>query len=80
MFCIVSIFITPLSDIQIFYIKYLTVYNVHIHAGAKRKLLYVCAYVREIIHPLKLADYLPIHMHKSYNNLHIDVSYISNYR
>ena len=46
-------------------------YNVHIHAGAKRKLLYGCAFVREIINSLKLADYLPVHMHKSINNQHI---------
>ena len=27
-------------------------YNVHMHAGAIRKLLYGCVYVREIIHSL----------------------------
>ena len=30
-----------------FYIKYLTIHEVHIHAVAKRQLLYGCAYVRE---------------------------------
>ena len=36
------------------------------HAGAIRKILYVCAYVREIIHSLKLVGYtcIPVHMHK----------------
>ena len=40
----------PLSDIPMFYIKYLTMHKVHMHAGAIRQLLYGCAYVREIIH------------------------------
>ena len=31
----------------------------------------VCAYVREIIHSLKLVDYPPVQTHKPYNNLHI---------
>ena len=44
-----------LSDIPMFYIKYLTMYKVHMHAGAIRQLLYGCAYVRETI--LKLVDY-----------------------
>ena len=35
-----------------FYIKYLTMYEVHMDAGAIRELLYDCAYVREIIHKL----------------------------
>ena len=30
-----------------FYIKYLTMHKVHMHAGAMRRLLYGCAYVRE---------------------------------
>ena len=46
-------------------------HKVHMHAGAIRQLLYGCAYVREIIHLLKLVDYLPVHTHKPYNNLHI---------
>ena len=41
------------------------------HAGTLRQLLYGCAYVREIIHSLKLVDYLPIYTHKPYNNLHL---------
>ena len=63
--------IAPLSDIPMFYIKYLTMHKVHMHAGAilLRQLLYACAYVREIIHPLKLVDYPPVH--KPYNNLHM---------
>ena len=55
-----------------FYIKYLIMHKVHMHAGAIRQLLYGCAYVREIIHSLKLVDYLPIHTHKPYNNLHVN--------
>ena len=54
-----------------FYIKYLIMYKVHMHAGAIRKLLYGCAYVLEIIHSLKLVDYLPVHTHKPYNNIHL---------
>ena len=38
--------IAPLSDIPMFYIKYLTMHKVHMHAGAIRQLLYGCAYVR----------------------------------
>ena len=60
-----------LSDIPMFYIKYLTMYELHMHAGPIRKLLYGCAHVREIIHSLKLVDYLPVHTHKPYNNLHL---------
>ena len=48
------------------YIKSLTMYKVHMHYGT-----YGCAYVWEIIHSLKLMDYLPIHTHKPYNNLHL---------
>ena len=40
--------IALLSDIPMFYIKYLTMYNLYMHAGAIRKLLYGCAYVRDI--------------------------------
>ena len=54
-----------------FYIKYLTMHKVHMHAGAIRQLLYGCVYVREIILSLKLVDYPPVHTHKPYNNLHI---------
>ena len=63
-------FIAPLSDIPMYNIKYLTMLKVHMHVGAIIQLLYGCAYVREIIHSLKLVDYLPVHTHKSYNNLH----------
>ena len=55
--------IAPLSDIPMFYIKYLTMHKVHMHAGAIMQLLYVCAYAREIIHSLKLVDYPPVHTH-----------------
>ena len=54
-----------------FYIKYITMHKVHMHAGAIRHLLYGCAYVREIIHSQKLVDHLPVHTHKPYNNLHM---------
>ena len=36
------------------YIKYLTMYRVHMNAGAVRKLLHGCVYVQEIIHKLSL--------------------------
>ena len=42
-------FVALLSDTPMFYIKYLTMYKVHMHAGAIRMCLYGCAYVREII-------------------------------
>ena len=40
--------------------NYLTLYNVHIYAGTKGKLVYDFVSVREIIHMLKRMDYLPI--------------------
>ena len=46
-------------------------HKVHMHAGAIRQLLYGCVYVREIIHSLKLVDYLPVHTHEPYNNLQL---------
>ena len=49
-----------LSDISMFYNKYLRMNEVQMHAGAIRKLLYGCAYIREIIHSLKFVDYLPV--------------------
>ena len=42
-----------------FYIKYLTMHKVHMHAGVKRQLLYGCAYIREIIHSLSSWIILP---------------------
>ena len=65
----VLLLLHPLSYIPMFYIKYLTMCKVHMHAGAIRKLLYGCVYVQEIIHLQKLADYLPLHTHKPYNRL-----------
>ena len=41
------------------------------HAGAISKLLYGFASVRAIIHSLKLLDYLPVHTHTPYKNLHL---------
>ena len=61
--------IAPLSDIPMFYISILTMYKVHMHVGAI--ILYVCAYLLEIIHSLKLVDYLSVHTHKPYNCLHL---------
>ena len=63
--------IEPLRNIQMFYIKYLTKYKLHMHDVAIRKLLYGCAYLQEIIHSLKLMDYLPVHTHSPYNSLHL---------
>ena len=54
-----------------FYIECLTVYKVHVHTGAIRKLLYSCTYIREIIHSLKLVGYLSVHTQTPYNNLHL---------
>ena len=39
-------------------------HKMQMHAGAISKLLYGFASVREIIHLLKLADYLPVRTHK----------------
>ena len=60
-----------------FFIRYLTMHKVHMHAGAIRRVLYGCTYVREIIHSLKIVDYLPVHTHKPYNNLHLMFSVLS---
>ena len=68
--------IAPLSVIPMFYIKYLTMHKVHMHAGAIRQLLYGCAYVRGIIHSLKLVDHPPVHTHKPYNNLHLKQAHV----
>ena len=54
-----------------FYIKYLTMHKVPMHAGAISQLLYGCAYAWKIIHSLKLVDYPPVHTHKPYNNVHM---------
>ena len=43
--------------------------KVQMHAGAISKSLYGLASVREIIHSLKLVDYLPAQPHKPYNIL-----------
>ena len=47
-----------LSDILVFRILYLSEHKVQMHARAIRQLWYGCAYLREIIHSLKLVDYL----------------------
>ena len=52
-------------------------HKVHMHAGAIRQLLYGSAYVREIIHSLKLVDYPLVHTHKPYNNIHIYFKYLT---
>ena len=49
--------------IPMFYINYLTMYKVHMLAGAMRTILYGRAYVGEIIHSLK---HLPVHTLKPY--------------
>ena len=41
------------------------------HACWCNKELYGCAHIQDIIHSLKLVDYLPVHMHKLYNSLHL---------
>ena len=55
--------IAPLSDILMFCIKYFTIHKVHMHAGGIRQLHVLCggAYVREIIHSLKVVYYLTVH-------------------
>ena len=52
-----------------FNIQYPTMHKVHMHAGAIRQLLYGCVYVWEIIHSLKLVDYLPIPTQKPYDGI-----------
>ena len=73
-FCVFTTLLAHLSDIRMFYSRYLTMHKVHMYAGATRQLLYGCAYVREIIYSLKFVDYLPVHTHKPYNNLHLTTS------
>ena len=59
-----------------FWIKYLTLYNVQLHISAIRELLYGCAHVREIILELKLVNYLPVHTHKHKRILDFDAAMI----
>ena len=54
-----------------FYIIYLSMYKVHMHANAIRKLLCGCAYVWELIQQLKHVDCLPVYTHIPYSNLHL---------
>ena len=61
---ILKVFIALLSNFPTFYIKHFTMHKEHTRAGAIRQLLYGCAYVREIIHWLKLVDDPPVHTHK----------------
>ena len=70
----------PLSYIPMFYIKCRTLCKVYMHAGTISKLVYGCGYVREIIHSLKLVDYLPVHTHKPHNNLHLYSMYNCYYK
>ena len=51
-----------------FYNKYLTMYKVHMHAGAIRKLL--CSGDNPLA-KARVVDYLPVHTHKPYTNLHL---------
>ena len=55
--------------------------KLHMHDACwcNKAFLYGCAYVREIIHSLKLVDYLPVHTHKPYNNLHISIGFHSSH-
>ena len=59
-------FIATLSEIQMFYIKYLTMYKVRMHADAIRKLLYVCAYVRTTLTMRPLMFFMDIDMLAKY--------------
>ena len=61
------------GDLKIVYIRYLTMYKEQMPATAFpiRNMLYGCAYVQEIINPLKLLDYLTVHTHKTYSNFHL---------
>ena len=59
-----------LSNISMFYIKYRNAQSAHA-CWCNKAVNVWYAYIREIIHPLKLVDYLPVHTHKSYNNLHL---------
>ena len=61
-------FIAPLSDIPMFYIRYLAIHKVHMHTGAIRQLLYgytICS-IEGLIAPLSdipmfYIRYLTIH-------------------
>ena len=71
-----------LSDIQFFPLnisRYIKCTCMLVQSGAIRTLLYVCAYVQEIIHSLNHVDYLPVHIHRPYNNLHLYLVYLLKY-
>ena len=55
---------------SMFNVRYFAMHLVQVHAGAINKLSYGFASVRAIILSLKLVDYLPVHTHKPYYNLH----------
>ena len=59
-----------------FYIKYLTMLKVHMHASAIRQLFYDCVYVREENPLAKARGLSPVHTHKPYNNLHLSNLFI----
>ena len=58
-----SILIAPLSDIRMFYIRYLTTH--------KAVIVWCVRMYGKIIHSLELVDYLPVDTHKPNNNLHM---------
>ena len=59
----------PVLDSRMFIIEYL-----EMHAGAISELVCGFASVRARFHSLKLVDYLPVQIHKPYNNLHFYVN------
>ena len=61
-----------------FNVNYLAMHKVQMHTEAISKLLYGVASVQAIIHSLKLVDYLPVHTHKPYNNLHLKLQGLVN--
>ena len=55
-----------------FYIKYITMYNVHMHAGTMKKLLYMVVRMYERYNPFaKACGLSSVHTHLPYNNLHL---------
>ena len=57
-------------DIPMFYIKYITMHKVQMHAGPIRVIVCFVLLDGEIILSLKLMDYLPVQTHNPYTNLH----------
>ena len=69
----------PFIDIPISNVKYLKMYKVQMHVGTISMSLYGFASVRDLIHSLKLVDYLPLQTRKPFNNLQLYSEILKNH-